>query len=53
MQPHGFDLFDADNTKRALDLKIESLDNDAAIDEGEIIELLAKHIHFCEVCRKG
>lgn len=55
----------SDNAKRARDLKIEIPDDDAADDcaddgdgddeivELDAVELLAEHIHFCEICGKG
>ena len=45
-QPHEVHLSEANNAKRSLDLKIESPNDDAIADEGKIVELLAKHIHF-------
>ncbi|TKY47662.1 SENSITIVE TO PROTON RHIZOTOXICITY 1 protein [Spatholobus suberectus] len=51
----------ADKGKRALDSRLEPTEDDDAgedLDDGEIVELdaveiLAEHIHFCEICGKG
>ncbi|MED6137638.1 hypothetical protein PIB30_066812 [Stylosanthes scabra] len=46
--------------KRASDLKIEPPDDDTATDGGDdeiveldAVEILAEHVHFCEICGKG
>ncbi|XP_061336597.1 protein SENSITIVE TO PROTON RHIZOTOXICITY 1-like [Gastrolobium bilobum] len=53
----------ADKAKQVLDLKVEAAEDDDAAaedcdDDCEIVELdamelLAEHIHFCEICGKG
>ena len=59
------DFSGTERGKQVVDLKVEVLDDEEVKDEGEdceddceiveldAVELLAEHIHFCEICGKG